>query len=210
MRHPLYHLSPVLLLALALVGFVGLQPGAETEASQRAVYTIDKSHSSIGFKVRHLGISTVTGTFSDYDVRLEVDPNDLKSMRARARIDVASVYTGNVDRDDDLRSENFFDVETHPEIRFESTGVEAVDGDRFKLAGELTIRGVTKPVVLDGQLLGTTTGPMGKERVGLEATTTIDRRDFDLTWNRLTEAGGVIVGHDVTIMLVMQAVRAGA
>lgn len=208
MRFTLYRLSPVVLLAVALAGFSGPQPEHADDGPRRAVYEIDKAHSSVGFKVRHLGISHVSGTFADYDVRLELDPNDLESMRARARIDVTSVTTGNMDRDDDLRSENFFDVANHPDIRFTSTGVERVDGNRFKLAGELTIRGVTKPVVLDGELLGTTTGPMGKERVGIEATTTIDRHDFDLTWNKLTEAGGVIVGRDVTIVLTMQAVRA--
>lgn len=206
MRSTLSRLSPVVLLALALTGFVGSRPGPP-DLGQRAVYEIDKAHSSIGFTVRHLGISKVSGTFSDYNVRLEIDPDDLRSMSARARIDVASVNTGNADRDADLRSENFFDAAVHPEIRFESTGVEEVDGKRFKLAGDLTIRGVTKPVVLDGEILGTTTGPMGKERVGLEASTTIDRRDFDLTWNRLTEAGGVIVGHDVTIVLAVEATR---
>lgn len=208
MRPILYRLSPLLLLAVALVGFTGPHVQRGSDAPRRAVYDIDKAHSSVGFKVRHLGISHVSGTFVDYDVRLELDPNDLRSMSARARIDAASVNTGNVDRDDDLRSENFFDTATYPDIRFTSTGVDHVDGNRFKLAGELTIHGVTRPVVLDGELLGTTTGPMGKERVGIEATTTIDRHDFGLTWNRLTEAGGVIVGREVTITLVVQAVRA--
>jgi polyisoprenoid-binding protein YceI len=212
MRRTLYHLVPTLLVGILLTGFATHRDGApdrptEPPTSEPAVFEIDKAHSTVGFKVRHLGLSNVTGTFSDYMARVEIDPDDLSSTSVAARINVESVDTGNERRDADLRSDNFFDAAQHPQIRFQSTGVTDVDGNAFKLAGDLTIRGVTKPVVLDGELIGVAPGPMGKQRVGIEARTTIDRRDFGLTWNRLTEAGGVIVGHDVTILLDIQAVH---
>lgn len=205
MRHTLFSLIPILLVGILLTGFAAHRAGPPT--AERAVFEIDKSHSTVGFKVRHLGIANVTGTFSDYMARVELDPNDLSSMAVAARINVESVDTGDERRDADLRSDNFFDAAQHPQIRFQSTGVTEVNGNAFKLAGDLTIRGVTKPVVLDGELIGVVPGPMGKQRVGIEARTTIDRRDFGLTWNRLTEAGGVIVGHDVTIILDIEAVQ---
>ncbi|MEP0545825.1 MAG: YceI family protein [Rhodothermales bacterium] len=212
MRRTLFRIVPTLLVGILLTGFAAHRTEApdrptKPPTSERAVFEIDKAHSMVGFKVRHLGLSNVTGTFSDYMARVELDPTDLSSMSVAARINVASVDTGNERRDADLRSDNFFDAAQHPQIRFQSTGVTDIDGNMFKLAGDLTIRGVTKSVVLDGELIGVATGPMGKQRVGIEARTTIDRRDFGLTWNRLTEAGGVIVGHDVTILLDIQAVH---
>lgn len=208
MRPTKTYLIPLLMLTVALVG-VGL-PGADRPSVEPTMYEIDKAHTVIGFKVRHLGIANVTGTFSDYSTRIKLDPDDLSTMEAAARIKVASVDTGNERRDADLRSPNFFEAETYPDIRFESTEVIAVNGNEFELAGNLTIHGVTKRVVLEGELIGVAQGPGGKQRVGIEAETTIDRREFGLEWNRLTEAGGVIVGHDVKIFLEIEAVQAGA
>lgn len=214
MRHIIDRLIPVILTGILLTGFTSYRvsaPDAPVAVSKAepVMFDIDKAHTTVGFKVRHLGLSNVTGTFADYAVRFTLDPADLTSMSVAARIEVASVDTGNERRDADLRSDNFFDAEQHPQIRFQSTSVTEVDGNAFKLAGDLTIHGVTKPVVLDGELIGVAPGPMGKQRVGIEAHTTIDRRDFGLTWNRLTEAGGVIAGHEVTIMLDIEAVQAG-
>ena len=204
-------MKSVLLLAtlcslLILPGFTGEVPGT-TEHAAIAGYEVDMAHSTVQFKVRHLGIANVTGEFTSFNANLEMEPGDLSTLRASARIDVASVDTGNETRDADLRSENFFDVENHPYLRFRSSGVPDVSGNSFKLAGELTIHGVTKPVVLEAELLGTAEGPDGSERIGIEASTTIDRRDFGLTWNNLTEAGGVIVGHDVEITIEIEAAR---
>lgn len=195
-------------LTLTLVGFSSAAP--ETTADARPVgYQIDLAHSSVYFKVRHLGIANVTGEFTSFAANLSMEPGDLSTLKTSSRIDAASVDTGNETRDADLRSENFFDVNQHPYIRFSSTGVTDVEGDTFKIAGELKIHGVTKPVVLDAELLGTAQGPGGQERIGIVAETTIDRRDFGLTWNNLTEAGGIIVGHDVKLIIEVEAVRPG-
>ena len=180
-----------------------------TDGPPRASFEIDMAHSAVRFKVRHLGIANVRGTFDSFAANLSMEPGDLSTLETRARIDVASVDTDNLQRDEHLRSADFFDTETHPHIRFNSTGVTDVSGDSFRLAGDLTIHGVTKPVVLDAKLLGSAQGPDGRQRIGLEATTTIDRRDFGLTWNNLTEAGGIIVGHDVEITLEIEGAQLG-
>ncbi len=220
MQYPTIWLTSALFVVLTLAGFSqrGAEPPAEARAEapaapaafEVAAFEIDQAHSTVGFKVRHLGLASVTGTFDDYTARLQLDPADLSTMEVAARIEVESIDTGNERRDGHLRSPDFFEAETHPDIRFESTDVTEVDGNAFKLAGDLTIHGVTRPVVLEGALLGTAEGPGGKQRVGIEAETTIDRRDFGLTWDNLTEAGGVIVGHDVKIFLEIEAVEAGA
>ncbi len=204
-------LTRPLIAALVLVGtLAGFASVDSPAASVPTVYEVDQTHSTVGFKVRHLGISTVTGTFADYDAQLRVDPADLSTMAVEATIRVESIDTGNERRDGHLRSEDFFEAETYPEMRFVSTGVTEVDGDAFKLAGDLTMHGVTRPVVLEGEVIGTAVGPGGKPRVGIEAGTTIDRRDFGLTWSRTTEAGGLLVGHDVRIFLEIEAVEVGA
>ncbi|MEM1042879.1 MAG: YceI family protein [Bacteroidota bacterium] len=197
---------PVLFVAVALAGFA-LPAAPDRPASEPSMYQIDKAHSVIGFKVRHLGITNVTGTFSDYSTRIKLDPGDLRTMEVAARISVESVDTGNARRDDHLRSPDFFEAETYPDIRFQSTEVVSVDGSAFELAGDLTIHGVTQPVVLQGDVIGTAEGPGGNRRIGIEAETTVDRRAFGLEWNGLTEAGGIIVGHDVRIFLELQAVQ---
>ncbi len=209
MRITNLHLIPVLLVAVALVGFA-LPDVPDRPASEPTMFEIDKAHTVIGFKVRHLGIANVTGTFADYSTRVKLDPDDLSTMEVAARISAESVDTGNENRDNHLRSPDFFEAETYPDIRFQSTEVVAINGNEFELAGDLTIRGVTKRVVLEGELIGTAIGPGGKQRVGIEAETTIDRRDFGLEWNNLTEAGGIIVGHNVNIFLEIEAIQGGA
>ncbi len=206
----MYRLSVFVVLCsmLTLAGFTD-EPPETTDGARRAGYEIDMDHSAVRFKVRHLGIANVRGEFTSFAANLSMEPGDLSTLTTAARIDAASVNTGNLTRDADLRSDHFFDVEQHPHIRFTSTGVSDVNGNAFKLAGDLMIHGVTKPVVLDAKLLIAAPGPGGSARLGIEAVTTIDRRDFGLTWNNLTEVGGVIVGHEVEIVLEIEAVRAG-
>lgn len=177
-----------------------------TEAAV-ATYHADPAHSSVRFKVRHLGFSKVTGRFGAFDATVRLDPGDLTTLEAEATIDAASISTGDEKRDAHLRSEDFFEVETYPELTFRSTGVRNVRGDDFELEGELTMHGVTKPVVLAGTFLGTARDPWGGERVGFEAQTTINRKDFGLNWNSVLETGGVLVGEDVEIVLDVQAVQ---
>lgn len=202
-------LSTLFLSVLMMPTGPAVVPTESTDSPPRASYQIDRAHSAVRFKVRHLGIANVRGTFNSFNANLSMEPGDLATLQTRARIDAASVDTDNVQRDEHLRSADFFDVETHPHIRFESTSISDVNGDSFKLEGDLTIRGITKPVALDAELLGSAVGPDGSQRIGIEATTTIDRRDFGLTWNDLTEAGGIIVGHDVEIILEVEAAQAG-
>jgi len=198
------------LLVPALIALAGFwQP---TEAPTREVlnWTIDKAHSSIGFRVRHLGISFVNGVFGDYDATLQFDPNDLSTLKATATIRVASINTGIERRDNHLRSPDFFDAEKYPEIRFVSKAVRNIQGNRFQLVGDLTIKDVTKEVVLDVEFLGTAQGMQGEQRAAFTARGTIDRFDYGLQWNRLTEAGGVVVSREVTLLIDIEAVQEGA
>ena len=169
-------------------------------------WSIDVAHSSISFKVRHLGISNVRGEFLTYDAEILMDGTDLSTLAVNATIETASVDTGNEDRDNHLRQDDFFGAEEFPNMTFTSTGVTEVDGNKFHLAGDLTIRDVTQSIILEGEFLGTATRG-DSERAGFEATTTVNRKEFGLSWDRLTEAGGFIVGHDVEITLELQVVK---
>lgn len=202
-----------LLAAFVLVGFTWTPTPSTPAASdapekERAVvaWSVDKSHSNVGFKVRHLGISNVSGKFHDYEVDLAFDPADLSTLEATATIQIASIDTENQKRDDHLRSPDFFAAEDHPTMTFTSKEVRNVDGNDFELVGDLTIRGVTKEVVLDGTMVGTAV-MRGNEIAALEASTTINRMDYGLKWNKLTEAGGVVVSHDVEIILEIEAAK---
>lgn len=170
-------------------------------------WNVDKAHSEVTFSVRHLGISRVTGAFHDFDATVEVDPDNLHTLQTAATVQIASIDTRNEDRDDHLRSDDFFDAVSYPTMSFESTGISNVDGSTFTLEGDLTIKDVTKSVAFDAAFVGAAQGPMGNERAAFTATTIIDRTEYGLMWNRLTEAGGVVVGHDVTINLDIQTVK---
>ena len=169
-------------------------------------WSFDASHSGIGFAVRHLMISKVRGTFDKWTGTFAYDAEDPTRSTIDVRIDAASINTKEEKRDGHLRSADFFDVENHPEIRFRSTLVER-DGDDYVVAGELTIRGTTRPVKLAVERLGSGRDPWGGERVGFAAKTTINRKDFGLHWNQALETGGVLVGEKVEITLDVEAVR---
>ncbi len=205
MKTPRLVLTSLLLGGWLLVGFT--MPDPPARPAERATYVVDKAHSQIGFRVRHLGISNVTGAFRDFEAQVVFDKDDLSTLEASATIDVASIDTGIERRDNHLRSADFFDAETYPTITFQSTGVEEIDGNRFKLRGDLTIKDVTKPVVLDAELLGTAPGMRGGEVAAFSATGVINRFDYGLTWNNLTEAGGIVVGEEVTLLIELEAVR---
>lgn len=169
-----------------MTAFDGLTPGT---------WTLDPSHTSAGFTVRHAGISKVRGQFTEVEGTLTVGEG-ASDLRFEAALKVASVTTGNTDRDNHLRSGDFFDAEAFPEIRFVST---EVSGD--SLVGELTIRDVTKPVTLNFAYEGAATDPFGTYRAGFTAETRISRKDFGLTWNAALEAGGVLVSDEVRIAI---------
>lgn len=171
-------------------------------------WTIDPAHTQIEFAVKHMMFTTVRGQFSDFEGTIDLDRQNPAESSVFVAIETASVDTGVSDRDDHLRSGDFFDVENHPRITFESKRVTGSidEGGDFEIIGDLTIRGVTKEVTLKSSFDGTGTDPWGGTRAGFTAETAIDRRDFDLTWNQALETGGVLVGHDVKISLQVQAV----
>jgi polyisoprenoid-binding protein YceI len=165
-------------------------------------WTLDPSHSDVQFSVRHLMISKVRGVFGVKSATLIAPENPLDA-RVDASVDAASVDTKDANRDAHLRSADFFDVENFPTLEFHSTGVRLADGD-FLVDGDLTIRGVTKSVTFRVEFGGFGSDPYGNYKAGATAKTVIDREDFGLTWNAALEAGGVLVGRDVTIELDLQ------
>jgi polyisoprenoid-binding protein YceI len=173
-------------------------------------WNIDAAHSGISFSIRHMVISKVRGRFAKYMGKVELDESDLARSFVEATIDAASIDTGTPQRDDHLRSPDFFDVENFPELRFRSTRIEKLDDARYRLTGELTIRNVTQQIELDVEYGGRRTDPWGNERIGFIATGALDRKDFGLTWNQALEAGGVLVGSRVDIELEVQAVKTAA
>lgn len=187
-------------LSLALVA----SPDA-AEAPDAVEYTADVAHSTVGFRVRHLGISWVNGRFTRFSSTFTWDPDDPASSRVTATIDAGSIDTGNGRRDDHLRSEDFLWVERHPTIAFASRSVESDGEGGLRIEGDLTIRGVTRPVELEATLEGETTGRGGQPIVSWSAETRIRRQDWGLTWNRVTEVGGFVVGEEVRILLEIEA-----
>ena len=164
----------------------------------------DLMHSEITFSVRHLAISKVRGSFERFDVTV-VAPEDTTGLTVDATIDVESVNTNQKDRDNHLRTSDFFAVPEHPTWTFHSTGVDT-DGDDFTLHGDLTMRGVTKPVTLKGEFGGVVKDGYGQTKAGFSATTKVNRKDFGISWNMAVEGGGLTLGDEVTINLELQLV----
>jgi polyisoprenoid-binding protein YceI len=174
-----------------------------------ATYNLDPHHSSASFSVKHMMIATVRGSFSGLSGSLELDPNDYSTASVTANIDTTTITTGAADRDTHLKSADFFDVATYPQITFKSTGVQKLDDDEAKLTGDLTIKDTTRPVELtvEGSPVEAK-DPWGNLRVGFSATGKIKRSAFGLNWNAALEAGGVLVGDDISITLDVQFVKA--
>lgn len=167
-------------------------------------WRIDQGHSELTFSIRHM-VSRVRGQFNRWGGSITGDLNDWENAAVNVTIDAATISTNHERRDADLRGKDHFEVETYPTITFRSTKIER-DGDRLRLTGDLTMRGVTKPVVLEGQLTGTVQD-RGRTRVGFEASTVINRKDFGLVWNRAVEAGGWLIGDEVRIDISLAAVK---
>ena len=172
-------------------------------------WNIDPGHSEVGFAVKHMMVSTVRGRFRGVEGVLTIDETDPRRSTVNADIDAASVDTGVEQRDAHLRSDDFFNVERYPQLKFRSTAIEQVDGERWRMAGELTIRDVTRPVSLDVEFEGRGPDAYGGQRAGFTATTKISRKDYGVNWNALIEAGGVAVSDTVKITLDIEAVLAG-
>jgi len=167
-------------------------------------WTVDPDHAHVGFSVRHMMVTTVRGTFSTYSGTFELDPADFTKSTISGQIEVASIDTKNADRDNHLRTDEFFDAANHPTISFTSTRIEA-KGDAYVVHGDLTLRGVTKPVALDVEFAGATKNPYGQTIIGVSATGAINRRDFGVKYNALLETGGVAVSEKVKIEIEVQA-----
>ena len=179
------------------------------QQTQTSTWTIDKKHSNVDFEVKHMMISKVRGHFRDFDATLVIDEEQPERSRLTAEIDVASIDTSAEDRDAHLRSDDFFGAEQFPKITFESTSVERGEGESYWLTGDLTIRDVTREVVLEGKFEGRIQDPWGKERAAFSASVEISRKDFNVRWNQALETGGVLVGDSVKIRLYIEAVREG-
>jgi len=175
--------------------------------SQAKPYKVDTAHTSVTFSVRHL-FTSVQGRFDQFDGKIVFDPEAPAKTVISGSIQTASINTNVADRDKHLRSSDFFDVEKYPTITFTSTGVRDIDpkARTAKIEGEITIRGVTRPIVLNAAYLGSGKDPWGKERAGFSASATLDRKDFGLTWNKVLETGAVLVGEEVVIQLDVEGI----
>jgi polyisoprenoid-binding protein YceI len=169
-------------------------------------WTADSAHSKVGFAVKHMGIATVRGEFTDFEGTLEIG-DDLSAAKAWGAVKVASVDTQEQQRDDHLRSPDFFDAGSYPEISFESTRIEPVGDETFRVTGNLTLHGVTQEVTLHAEVMGTDVDPWGNERVGLEITGQLSRGDYDMKFNQALGSGNMLVADKVNLALDISAVK---
>ncbi len=178
-----------------------------TTAAVTTKWAIDPTHSEISFKVKHLVISTVTGYFREFEGGINQTGDTWEGSKAYFSAKTDSVDTNQKDRDNHLRSDDFFNAEKYPQLKFESTSIKKTGDDKYKMAGNLTIRDITKPVDLEATFLGEATDPYGNHKAGFEITGKINRKEFGLKWNAVTEAGNVVVSDEVRLNLNVQVVK---
>ncbi|WP_047982189.1 YceI family protein [Ornithinibacillus contaminans] len=171
----------------------------------KAVWAIDKGHSSLEFSVKHMMMSKVKGVFNDFEATVEADVNDLTDAKIEFTVDLNSIDTRKEDRDNHLRSGDFFDVENYPTMTFVATTINKTADNLYDVTGDLTIRGVTKPVTFEITVEGVHKDPWGNEVAGFTGEGKLNRKDFGLVWNAALETGGVLVGEDVTINIELEA-----
>lgn len=172
-------------------------------------FTVDPGHSRIGFSARHAMVTKVKGEFRDFEGSFHLDPKNPQDSSATLTIQARSIDTGNEQRDEHLRSNDFFAMDQYPEIKFVSTAAEAVDDDSFDLTGDLTIRGETKPVTVRFEFLGAEIDPWGNTRIGFEGSTEVNRKDWGVNWNSTLDSGGVLVSDRVKLEIDISATRNG-
>ncbi len=180
---------------------------AENPVAARTVWKVDPAHATVEFAVKHLMISTVKGRFGGVEATISGSADEPLWAIAEAVIDVSTLETGNPERDAHLRSADFFDVENYPSMHYVSRSVCAVDDGEFEVEGELTMRGITRPVTLRATFEGLITDPWGNERVGVSAEGKVKRSEYGLEWNLPIETGGFVVGEDVKLSIYIEAVR---
>jgi polyisoprenoid-binding protein YceI len=168
------------------------------------VYNVDPSHSNVGFEVRHMGIATVRGHFGTFEGTIDASG---AAPVLQGTVDVATIDTGDTNRDGHLQGAEFFDAEQHPKVSFHSTATDVAGGGNITLQGEITIKGISKPIELTGEVAENGQDPWGNERVGLELTSAIDRRDFDLKWNQTLPNGNLLVANEVKLLVSVSAVK---
>ena len=173
-------------------------------------WQVDGAHSAVNLTVRHMVISKVRGRFTKWNAKLALDTADLARSAVEVEIEAASIDTGVADRDAHLRSADFLDAEKYPTLRYRSRRVEAASKERLRVIGDLTIRGVTREVVLDVEYGGQGKDPWGNQRVGFTATASLNRKEFGLTWNQALETGGLLVADRVDVEIELQAIRQAA
>jgi polyisoprenoid-binding protein YceI len=180
-------------------------PTISLDAIPTGTYNVDPAHSSVGFDVRHMGIATVRGKFSDFQGTVDATGG---APSLSGTVQVQSIDTGDENRDVHLASPEFFDSANHSQITFHSTAGEPLENGKLRLIGEITIKGITKPIELTGEIAEGGADPWGNERVGFELETVIDRRDFDLKWNQTLPNGGLLVSNEVKLLISVSAVKA--
>jgi polyisoprenoid-binding protein YceI len=168
------------------------------------IYAVDPAHSNVGFEVRHMGIATVRGAFRQFSGQIDATG---EAPRLEGAVEVASIDTGQADRDGHLQSPEFFDVQQHPQISFHTTATEIAGDGQIALTGEITIKGVTKPIELTGTLAENGEDPWGNQRVGFEVEGKIDRREFGLKWNQTLPNGNLLVANEVKLVVSVSAVK---
>ena len=181
--------------------------GNAAQTGQKTTWKVDAAHSRLGFAIKHLMIATVRGSFTRVEGTVLVDENDPTGAVVDVTVPVGSISTGDEKRDEHLRSPDFFDAERFPQMAFRSKHVEKTGGSSFRITGDLTIRDVTREVVLDAELLGRAKDPWGQEHAAFEARTKFKRSEYGLTWNAALETGGVLVGDEVKVEIEAQLIK---
>jgi polyisoprenoid-binding protein YceI len=173
-------------------------------------WVIDPTHSEIGFKIKHLMITNVSGKFETFEAEVQTEGDDFTTAQIEAKISTASINTNNLQRDEHLRNSDFFEVDKHPEILFSSTKVEKVDEENFVVYGNLSLKGTVKPVKLNVEYSGATKDPWGNQKAGFVISGKINRSDFGLNFNAALETGGLVLGEEVKINSEVQLVKQAA
>jgi polyisoprenoid-binding protein YceI len=179
---------------------------ATTTLIPAGTWAVDPKHSTVEFQVKHMGIANVKGKFNEFAGTLEIG-DDLATAKASGTVKVASVDTNEEQRDAHLRSADFFDAETYPELSFAATAIEPVDEETFRIAGDLTLHGITRPITLEAVVQGTDVDPWGNDRVGLEVVGQLKRSDYDMKFNQALGSGNMLVGDKVKLVLDISAIK---
>ncbi|NTV29581.1 MAG: polyisoprenoid-binding protein [Candidatus Omnitrophica bacterium] len=196
---------PGFILSMVLGAVVGFAAAA-TQAQAAVAYEVDKVHSTVGFTISHLMVSKVTGTFNDYEGKVQFNPNDLATAKFDFTIQVQSIDTRNGDRDKHLKSAEFFDAITYPQIVFKTKKVQLKSGNEYLVTGDLTMKDVTKEVELPVTVSGPVPNPMGGGAVlGIESHFTLNRQDYGVSWNKVIDNGGLMIGNDVQASVLIEA-----